>query len=72
MGRGIAQNVIFWGAGATKELGIRTTEQQEQFIRCITGAYDSDKTLKERVDEALGPNVGRWHGALFSDHHPRR
>lgn len=57
--------VIFWGAGATAELGIRTTAQQERFIRCITGAY-TDKLLEERITEALKPlETQRWHDALF-------
>jgi hypothetical protein len=60
------KNIIFWGAGATKALGIRTTADQEQFIRCITGAHDSRNPLKERIAEALGSNVSQpWHDALF-------
>lgn len=59
------QNVIFWGAGATKALGIRTTVEQEQFIRCIT-EHTSDKSLEKRIAEALEQNVPkRWHDALF-------
>lgn len=59
------QNVIFWGAGATKALGIRTTVEQERFIRCIT-EHTSDKSLEKRIAEALGQNVPkRWHDALF-------
>ena len=57
--------VIFWGAGATAALGMRTTLQQQQFIRHIAGADASDKPLKERVAEALGHDVDRaWHDAL--------
>jgi hypothetical protein len=57
------QNVIFWGAGATAALGLRTTDGQAQFIRCITGA---DKPLGERVAEALDPSdIEPWHSALL-------
>lgn len=68
MGRGIAQpqNVIFWGAGATKALGIRTTSDQEQFILCLTDGSNSREPLKKRIDKALGIKVARpWHAALF-------
>jgi len=60
------QSVIFWGAGATRELGIRTTAQQEEFIHCITDANASGETLKKRVKKALGSHVAKpWHDALF-------
>jgi hypothetical protein len=60
------KNIIFWGAGATHALGIRTTARQQQFIRCITGSYDPGKGLKERIEDALGPGIPQpWHNALF-------
>jgi hypothetical protein len=60
------QNLIFWGAGATRELGIRTTVQQEAFILCITDANGSGKPLEKRVSEALGEDVApKWHAALY-------
>jgi len=68
MSRGIAQpqNIIFWGAGATAALGIRTTKDQTQFIKRITGADAPGKPLKERVADALGQNGAEpWHDALF-------
>jgi hypothetical protein len=62
-----AQNIIFWGTGATKALGIRTTADQEQFIHCIAAAQDSGKPLRDRIAEALGLGVAkRWHNALFN------
>lgn len=67
MSRGIAQpqNVIFWGAGATRALGIRVTADQEHFIRCIT-AQNRGISLKERIREALGSDIAkRWHDALY-------
>jgi hypothetical protein len=66
--RGVAQskNVIFWGAGATKSLGIRTTADQERFIRCITAPHNSRESLKKRIAAALGPKITKpWHDALF-------
>jgi hypothetical protein len=68
MGRGIAQpqNVIFWGAGATAALGIRTTARQEQFVHCIAGADGTGKSLKKRIAKALGPKVAKpWHAAFI-------
>lgn len=68
IGRSMAQlqNIIFWGAGATAALGIRTTDAQTQFIKRITGADAPDKPLEERVAEALSLNdVEPWHSALL-------
>jgi hypothetical protein len=60
------KHLIFWGAGATQSLGIRTTAEQGKFIRSITDAGDSGRPLETRVSEALGPSdTGRWHAALF-------
>jgi hypothetical protein len=56
------KNLIFWGAGATAELGMRTTQQQGKFIRELA---DDKKSLAERVRAALGVNVAeRWHPPL--------
>ena len=61
-----SQNLIFWGAGATRALGIRATADQEKFIHCIATAQDSSKPLRDRIAEALGVSVAkRWHDALF-------
>src|ERR1039458_6219464 len=68
MGRGIPQpqNVIFWSAGATAALGIRTTARQEQFIHCITGADGTGNSLQKRVAKALGPTIPNlWHAAFI-------
>ena len=61
------KNVIFWGAGATAKLGIRTTEDQTQFIWRITGSHDKPQPpLRKRIDEALGENAAEsWGAALF-------
>lgn len=58
-----SKNVIFWGAGATKALGIRTTEDQTQFILRITGRQHKPQPLKERVAEALQQNGTDCWGA---------
>jgi hypothetical protein len=69
IGNGMAQskNVIFWGAGATKALGIRATEDQAKFIRRITGQQDKPQPLKDRVAEALQKDGAECWGvsALF-------
>ncbi len=65
--RGVAQpqNVIFWGAGATAALGIRTTVDQERFIRLLIGMDDPRSPLTKRVAKALGPKaVTPWNTAL--------
>src|SRR5436190_19258836 len=58
-----SKNVIFWGAGATKALGIRATEDQTKFILRITGRQDKPQPLKERVAEALQQNGTECGGA---------
>jgi hypothetical protein len=60
------QNVIFWGAGATASLGLRTTYDQTQFIKRITGADAPGVPLEQRIAEALGSNdIEPWDSALF-------
>jgi hypothetical protein len=57
------KNLIFWGAGATAALGIRTTVLQGKFIRLLA---DDDQRLMERVAHALGNDVReRWHSPLY-------
>lgn len=64
-------NVIFWGAGATAALGIRTTAGQTKYIQSITGADapKNSKPLKQRIAEALDPldpnGAEPWISALF-------
>jgi hypothetical protein len=68
------RNLIFWGAGATQALGMRTTAEQGKFLRCLADVQSSGKPnerhagkpLRQRISEALGRNRGkRWHDALF-------
>ncbi|HEY6348785.1 MAG TPA: hypothetical protein VI636_05185 [Candidatus Angelobacter sp.] len=56
------RNIIFWGAGATAKLGIRTTLDQTKFINRIVR---DDEPVEKRVAEALKPNnTERWNTAL--------
>jgi len=48
------KNLIFWGAGATAALGIRTTAGQGEFIRLLA---DEDRPLMERLAHALGSDA---------------
>jgi hypothetical protein len=60
-----SQNIIFWGAGATAALGMRTTKKQESVIQKLADTEKSDKPLDERIAEALGRNgTEPWHSAL--------
>jgi hypothetical protein len=60
------RHLIFWGAGATQSLGMRTTAEQQKFICSVTDAEDPARPLEERVSRALGcNNIGPWHAALF-------
>ena len=55
------KTVVFWGAGATASLGIRTTREQSAFIRDLA----SEPPLDERVRKALGGNAHPpWDHAL--------
>ncbi|HEV3039472.1 MAG TPA: hypothetical protein VHA33_16980 [Candidatus Angelobacter sp.] len=59
------RNIIFWGAGATKALGIRITADQTKFIKLISDDNDA-KQLPQRIREALDHNDAEpWHSALF-------
>ncbi len=60
------RTVAFWGAGATRALGIRATADQEKFIRTIAGTDDPARALRDRIVEALGTGVQKkWRDALF-------
>ena len=60
--------VIFWGAGATAALGMRTTSQQATFIYRLAkdqkGLPGKTTLLHRRVIEALGEAVASWAPAL--------
>jgi hypothetical protein len=59
------KNLIFWGAGATAELRIRTTARQGDFIRHLANDAIRGKSLTERIGDALGGNgTELWHAPL--------
>ena len=59
----MTKTVVFWGAGATASLGIRTTRKQSEFIRDL--AQSDGPPLDERVREALrGKADSPWGDAL--------
>ena len=59
------KNLIFWGAGATAELGISISKQQSEFVRHLADDQARDKPLMERIGHALGGNgTEPWHPAL--------
>ena len=61
--------VIFWGAGATADLGMRMTAQQAKFIQWLTGSTDQKCSIEERVygalDNPTGKVANQWHQALI-------
>jgi len=60
------RHLIFWGAGAAQQLGMRITAEQGKFICSLTDAADPGRPLEKRVSEALGPvGEARWRAALF-------
>lgn len=58
--------MVFWGAGATAALDMRTTAQQTEFILALAGlAKGSPVDLSSRVNKALGSRAnGRQHDLL--------
>jgi hypothetical protein len=59
------KNLIFWGAGATAALGIRTTDKQSNFVRHLADGGASGKPLMERIRCALGrESTEQWCWAL--------
>ena len=59
------RTLVFWGAGATKALGIRTTTDQGKFIHTLADVDSPSKPLEARVDAALAhSNREPWRAAL--------
>ena len=57
------KTVVFWGAGATASLGIRTTQEQSKFIRDL--AQPKGDSLEDRVRNALQDKaVAPWDAAF--------
>jgi hypothetical protein len=61
------ETIVFWGAGATKALGIRTTAEQTSFIKHATGVHSKRMPLGERVTEALKPNDAEPYRSALVD-----
>ncbi|MEI6986499.1 MAG: hypothetical protein WCK65_10245 [Rhodospirillaceae bacterium] len=60
--------VIFWGAGATANLGMRMTEGQGKFITCLSGVNKLclDDCLSDQVRHALGDSGDpHWRDTLI-------
>jgi len=49
--------LVFWGSGATRALGIRTTLDQGKFISTLLGANTSSKPLQETCEALACPNT---------------
>ena len=58
------RTVVFWGAGATASLGMQTTAQQTSTLQRLA-SKKGEKSLEERVEEALGDKAAEpWTSAL--------
>ena len=57
------RTIIFWGAGATASLGIQTTANQTRTLQKLA-SRDEEKSLDQRVNEALGQRAKTWTSAL--------
>ena len=63
-----ASTVVFWGAGATAELGMRMTAQQGQFIRQLAGLQKgAPVNLSLRIRNALGMRADARQLDVMSD-----
>ena len=56
--------VVFWGAGATASLNVRTTDKQTRFLRALAPGGDNTQRLDYRVRNALDGAADRWLSAL--------
>lgn len=61
------KNLIFWGAGATAELGMRITKSQAQLVRYLCGTKDGDQPLQKRIQLAFGYATRSNHLSAFED-----
>ena len=65
-----SRTVLFWGAGATESLGLRTTAKQAQFLRRLApGDPGNSETasVRTRVRTALGDRASNGWVDAFSD-----
>jgi hypothetical protein len=51
-----ADTLIFWGAGATASIGLRTTQQQANSIKSLAGV-DERETLTDRVNCVVSTSI---------------
>ncbi len=59
------KTLIFWGAGATAALGIRTSLQQAKFVQALAATDNPRGSLAERIATALGAKaIEPWNSAL--------
>ena len=59
------RTVIFWGAGATAEIGMQTTVQQPRTLRKFASGRERRNSLTQRIRDALGDKaVEPWTSAL--------
>ena len=59
-----SSTVIFWGAGATATLGMRTTVQQGNFLYDLATGEKDSLPLNQRVANAVGDGAEPWVSAL--------
>ena len=65
-----SRTVLFWGAGATESLGLRTTAKQAQFLRRIAPrdpGKSETASVRTRVRTALGDRASNGWVDAFSD-----
>ena len=59
------RTVIFWGAGATAEIGMQTTLQQARTLRKLVSGQEKRNSLTRRIQDALGNKAEEpWTSAL--------
>ena len=59
------RTVIFWGAGATAEIGMQTTVQQARTLRKFASGRERRNSLTQRIRDALGDKAAEpWTSAL--------
>ena len=65
-----SRTVLFWGAGATESLGLRTTAKQAQFLRRLAPrdpGKSETASVRTRVRTALGDRASNGWVDAFSD-----
>ena len=61
----LGTTVVFWGAGATKDAGFRTTAEQATALAALTPGRNPVRPRADRVRTALGQHIpARWVQAV--------